>query len=231
MNKIGLIGGIGPESTILYYRQIVQGIKERLGENVLPNLTIETLSAFDVFSYCKERRYEELTSYVLNAINNLAAAGATCAALTGNTPNIVFNKLVERSPIPLISAIDATVETAKIRGVKRIGLLGTAFTMTHTFFKIPFEQAGIEVVVPTVDQIQYIQDRIETELEHGIITDETRAGIVEIISAMKLQSGIEQVILGCTELPLLLNDSNSPVQCLDTVAIHVTALVDKIAGK
>lgn len=230
MNKIGLIGGIGPESTICYYRHIVQGVRERLGEHVLPRLSIETLNAFEVFSLCKENRLDELAAYILGAINDLAAAGAKCAALTGNTPNIVFDELKLRSPIPLISAIDATLKVAKFRGLKSVGLLGTVFTMTNAFFKTPFEQAGIKVVVPDAEQISYIQTRIESELEHGIITMDTELGFIEIIRSMAGQSGIEQVILGCTELPLLLNDGNSPVPCLDTVRIHVAALVDSIIG-
>jgi aspartate racemase len=228
MNKIGLIGGIGPESTISYYRQIVHGVKEKLGEKTLPRLSIETLSAFEVFSYCKKNQYDELAEYVLEAIHCLAAAGAKYAALTGNTPNVVFDKIKEKSPIPLISAIDVTVDVAKSRGIKKIGLLGTVFTMTNHFFKTPFEKAGIDIFTPNAHQISYIQDRIEAELEHGIVTDQTREGFVEIIHSMKQQHGIEQVILGCTELPLLLNDRSSPIPCLDTVDIHVNALVAAI---
>lgn len=230
MNKIGLVGGIGPESTISYYRQIVHGVKDKMGENILPKLSIETLSAFDVFSFCKENRYDDLAAYVLEAVNNLAAAGAKYAALTGNTPNVVFDQVKAKSPIPLVSAIDATLEVAKVRNVKKIGLLGTIFTMRSTFFQSPFEQAGIEVVVPDEGQISYIQDRIEVELEHGIVTEETREGFIRIIRSMQERGGIEQVILGCTELPLLLNDENCPVPCLDTAKIHVKALVEIITA-
>ena len=228
MNKIGLIGGIGPESTISYYRQIVSGVKDVLGEEVLPRLSIETLSAFEVFSFCKEKRYDDLAAYVLEAIDNLAAAGAKYAALTGNTPNIVFDKLQARSPIPLVSAIEATLGVAKAEGMKKIGLLGTAFTMNGTFFQVPFGQAGIQVITPAAQQISYIQDRIEAELEHGVVTEETKEGFIRIIRSMQEMSGMDAVILGCTELPLLLNDFNCPVSCLDTMKIHVAALVKMI---
>lgn len=224
MQKIGLIGGIGPESTVSYYRQIVQEVKEKMGEKVLPRLSIETLSAFQVFSFCKAGQFDALADYVLEAIDCLAAAGAKHAALTGNTPNVVLEKLKARSPIPLISAIDATLTESKLRNVKKIGLLGTVFTMTNTFFKIPFENSGIEIITPDEKQMTYIQDRIEAELEHGVITDATRSGFVDIIDSMRA-NGIEQVILGCTELPLLLNDENCPIPCLDTVKLHVASLV------
>lgn len=228
MTKIGLIGGIGPESTISYYRQIVHRVREQLGDTQLPKLSIETLNAFEVFSFCKEQKYDELGEYVVDAINNLAAAGAQYAALTGNTPNIVFDKLKVKSPIPIISSIEATLKVAKQRGVKKVGLLGTIFTMTNTFFKTPFEQEGIQVVTPNAEQIAYIQSKIEAELEHGVVTEETREGFIKIISLMKKNDGIEQIILGCTELPLLLNDDNSPVPCLDCVDIHVDAIVERI---
>lgn len=228
MNKIGLIGGIGPESTISYYRQIVHGVQKVQGEKVLPRLSIETLSAFHVFALCKDGRYDELAKYVLDAINCLAAAGATHAALTGNTPNVVFEQLKARSPIPLVSAVEATLEAAQCRNVKKIALLGTVFTMEGTFFQKPFAQAGIEVVTPDRVEIAYIQDRIETELEHGIVTESTREGLIRIIRAMQEQHGIHQVILGCTELPLILSDDNSPVPCLDTLALHVAKLVKLI---
>ncbi|SCK10096.1 aspartate racemase [Variovorax sp. HW608] len=229
MTKIGLIGGIGPESTIAYYRQIVNGVQSELGPKVFPRLSIETLNPFQVFSFCKEERYEDLAAYVLEAIDNLASSGAKFAALTGNTPNIVYDKLQARSRIPLISAISATVEAAQARGVTKVGLLGTVFTMTNSFFKRPFEDAGIEVVVPEAEQIAYIQTKIETELEHGIVKDETRSRFIEIIEQMKAKGGIQQIILGCTELPLLLDDGASPVPCLDTMQIHVAALVKTIA--
>ena len=103
--------------------------------------------------------------------------------------------------------------------------------MTSQFFKTPFEEQGIAVVAPNAEEIAYIQHKIESELEHGIIVEETRDAFVAIISDMQARDGIEQVILGCTELPLLLSDASSPVPCLDTMQIHVAALLDAISGR
>lgn len=228
MQKIGLIGGIGPESTVLYYRQLVQGAKARAGEHILPRIAIETLSAFEVFSYCKQERYEALADYVLDGIRSLAAGGATCVALTGNTPNIVFDRLQRASPVPLISAIEATVAEAKARQARCVGLLGTSFTMKNTFFVTPFEREGMRVVVPQAGEIAYIQQKIEAELEHGIVKDDTRAEFERIVLRLNDKERIDQLVLGCTELPLLFHDHFSPVPCLDTVAIHVSALLDKM---
>jgi aspartate racemase len=228
LKKLGLIGGIGPESTVAYYRQIVYGVQQRYGLQTLPPLMIESLSAFQVFAYCREQRFDDLTQYILNGIVNLVAGGAQLAALTGNTPNIVLDRVRKSSPIPIVSAIEASCNAAKQSGVKRIGLLGTVFTMTNQFFKTPFEQQGITVSVPNASQIAYIQAKIESELEHGIIVDETRQAFIEIIQDMQKHGQIEQIILGCTELPLLLSSATSPIPCLDTMQVHVGALIDEM---
>lgn len=226
--KLGLIGGIGPESTVAYYRQIIHGVQQRAGRENLPRLAIESLSAFTVFSLCRAQRWDALADYVLAALHSLAAGGASMAALTGNTPNIVMDRVRPRSPLPIVSAIDATCSAAQARGARRVGLLGTSFTMGHRFFKAPFEERGMAVVVPTEPQIALIQARIEAELEHGIVTEATRQEFIAIIRDLQKQHAIDHVALACTELPLILNDGNSPVPCLDTVDIHVRALVDAL---
>ncbi|KAB2897005.1 MAG: amino acid racemase [Burkholderiaceae bacterium] len=230
MKKLGLIGGIGPESTVAYYRKIIHGVQAQAGKGNLPRLSIESLNAFTVFSLCRDREFDRLADYVLGAVRSLAAGGADIAALTGNTPNIVMDRVLPLSPLPIVSAIEATCDAARQRGAQKVGLLGTVFTMTHTFFKTPFEDRGMQVIVPTVPQIAQIQAKIEAELEHGIVTEDTRQEFVAIIRDLQQREGIDHVALACTELPLILNDSNSPVPCLDTVEIHVEALVRAVTA-
>lgn len=112
MKKLGLVGGIGPESTIPYYHDIVYGVKERVGKKFFPNITIESINVFEVLRLCKEQNYEDLVNYLSLAINNLSVAGAEFAALTGNTPHIVFEELKARSPIQLVSIVDAAADEA-----------------------------------------------------------------------------------------------------------------------
>ena len=228
MKKLGLIGGMGPESTIPYYHDIVYGVQEAIGEQVFPELTIESVNVFKVLGLCKEQKYDELTKYLMRAIDNLAKSGADFAALSANTPHIVFDRLKEQSPIPLISIVEATCEEAKRRGLKKIGLLGTIFTMTGEFFKAPFIKKGIEVIVPTESEMELINEKISAELELGIVKDETLTAFQQIIARMRDEDGIEAIVLGCTELPLLLNDEVSPVPCLDTMQIHIHAIVETI---
>ena len=228
MKKLGLIGGMGPESTIPYYHNIVYGVQKALGESLFPEISIESVNVFEVLRLCAEKKYDELIEYLIRAINNLAKSGADFAALSANTPHIVFDKLKEQSPIPLISIVEATCEEAKYRELKKIGLLGTIFTMTGEFFRSPFLKNGIEVIIPLESEMELINDKISTELELGIVKEETLLSFQKVISRMKDEDGIEAIVLGCTELPLLLNDEVSSVPCLDTMQIHISSIIKTI---
>ena len=228
MKKLGLVGGMGPESTIPYYHDIVYGVQETMGKSIFPELSIESVNVFTVLKLCDEKKYDELTEYLMSAINNLARSGAEFAALSANTPHIVFDRLREQSPIPLISIVEATCEEAKHRKLKKIGLLGTVFTMTGEFFKAPFVKNGIQVVIPTENEIKMVNEKISTELELGVVKEETLLLFQNIINRMKDENGIEASVLGCTELPLLLNDEVSSVPCLDTMQIHISSIIKTI---
>ena len=110
MKKLGLVGGMGPESTIPYYHDIVYGVQEAMGKSIFPELSIESVNVFNVLKLCDEKKYDELTEYLMRAINNLVKSGAEFAALSANTPHIVFDRLKEQSPIPLISIVETTCE-------------------------------------------------------------------------------------------------------------------------
>lgn len=228
MKKLGLVGGMGPESTMPYYRGIVYGVQARTDKEFFPNLTIESVNVFHILRLCREKNYDAVTDYLLAAIRNLAAAGADFAALSANTAHIVYDRLQGLSPIPLLSIVEATCREAARRGFDNIGLLGTEFTMTMDFYRRPFVAGGIGIKVPRPEEMRYINAKISEELEYGIVKEETLNRFQEIISRMQAEDGIQAVILGCTELPLLLNDDNCPVPCLDTVQIHVHEIVDRI---
>lgn len=228
MKKLGLIGGTGPESTVPYYQGIVYGVQEKVGEKFFPNLTIESVNVFDVLQLCSEEKYDELTDYLMTAINNLVNSGADFVALSANTSHIVFDRLQEKSPVPLVSIVEATKDEALRLNKNKLGLFGTIFTMKGEFFKKPFIDSNIEIILPTEEEMEYINHKISTELELGIVKEETQRNFCEIIERMKNENGIEAIILGCTELPLILNDEVSPIQCLDTMKIHINTLIDMI---
>ena len=229
MQKLGLIGGVGPESTILYYHSIVYGVQKRMGKPYFPPLTIESLSSFEVIRMSSQGQYEELTEYLLGGIRNLAAAGADFAALACNTGHMVFDKLQEQSPIPLISIVEVTCAEAKKRkDIKKIGLLGTMATMNATFFKKPFIEAGMEIITPADTEKKLIAQRINDELLLGIVKKETVEDFLQIIQRMIDEGGIQAIILGCTELPLLFKDIELPILILDTIGLHIKALIETI---
>lgn len=228
MKKLGLIGGTGPESTLLYYRKFVYGANTRQGEHFFPNLTIESINVYDVLAMCGEKNFTGLTDYLAKAVANLVAAGAEVIALTGNTPHIVFHELQATTSVPLVSIIDSTCAEVKKLGLKKVGLLGTRFTMEADFFKQPFIDAGISIVIPTRDEIDFIAQKIHDELERGIVNAETRQRFLGISERMYQDEGIDAIILGCTELPLMFAGAELPVPALDVVDIHIKTLFDKL---
>ncbi len=228
MNKLGLIGGTGPESTIEYYKGIEYGVQQKSGRSFFPNLTIESLSVFDVLGFCGKQDYAGLTAYLLKGIRNLATAGAQYAALTGITPHIVFDELSKASPIPLISMVDTTRDYAAANDYKKICLLGTLPTMEGTFFQNSFAKCGIEVVTPTAEEKNYIGTKIETELEFGKVLPETQHAFQKIAERIIQEEQVQAIVLGCTELPLIFGGVELPVPYIDVMKVHITALVDLI---
>lgn len=228
MKKLGLIGGMGPQSTMPYYMNIVYGVQNRTSPDFFPNLTIESLNVFEILKMIENEEYDRLTEHFLQAIARLKAAGTEIAALTANTAHIVFDRLQPLSPVPLLSIIDATIAEAQKFGYGKVGLLGTSFTMERDFYKQPFRRCGINIITPNEKERIYLDRKITAELELGIVNPETQQSFVDIVQRMADDYDIEAVILGCTELPLILNDTISPLPCLDTVKIHSESLIKAI---
>lgn len=227
MKKLGLIGGVGPESTIPYYQGIVFGVQKKVGKPYFPPLTIESLCTFEVIRMGAEKDKEGLLRCMLAAVQNLVAAGAEIGAMACNTGHLIFDELQAASPIPLVSIVQVTCEEAKRCGYHKLALLGTTATMETDYFKKPFREAGIEILTPDAEERQYMAEHICNELEFGIIKEETFEQFLAIIQRLQ-QEGAEAVILGCTELPLLFEGRSLPIPTLDTMQLHINALVDAI---
>ncbi len=228
MNKLGLIGGTGPESTIEYYKGIEYGVQRKSGRNFFPNLTIESLSVFDVLGFCEKQDYDGLVDYLLGGVRNLAAAGAQYAALTGITPHIVFDELAAASPIPLVSMVDTAANRAAELGYKKVCLLGTLPTMKASFFQDAFAKRGVAVVTPYAGEKRYIGAKIETELEFGRVLPDTQRAFKEIAERVIREEQVDAVVLGCTELPLIFEGVALPVPYMDVMKVHIEALVDLV---
>ena len=223
MKKLGLIGGIGPESTLLYYKKITEKVYKR--EKLFPPLLIESLDVYRVLSYCEQKDYAGLTAYLATGITNLAAGGAQVVAMTGNTPHIVFDELSANSPVPLVSSVAVTAGYMAMQGLKRPLLLGTLFTMREDFFKKAFRDAGIEAIVPEEDDQLKVHEIIEKELEAGIVTERAQKYFSDLVEEMIGSHHIDTLILGCTELPILFETMNISVPVVDVTDVHVEALI------
>jgi len=174
-------------------------------------------------------RLREVTDYLLEGLQKLARAGADFGIIAANTPHIVFDDVQRRSLVPLISIVEATCSEARKRGIHRAGLLGTRFTMQASFYPDVFSREGIAVVVPHEDEQAYIHEKYVGELLKDMFLPKTREHLLEIIQRMKEQEQIQAVILGGTELPLLLRDDSAcGIPLLDTTQIHVKAVVAEL---
>ena len=227
MTSVGIIGGIAPESTVDYYRRIVAGWQAaRPGTS--PHIIITSIDVNRVLELTATDR-AALVEYLAAELDRLAAAGADFAVLAANTPHIVFDDLRERSPIPLISIVEATADAARERGLRRPALLGTRFTVEAPFYPAVFAERGMTVVVPAPDDRAMVHERYTRELLRVIFRDETRDEITALVARLRDEEGADSVILGGTELSLLLKDPTvAGVPALDTIAIHAAAIVGRL---
>jgi len=226
MKTLGIIGGLGPESTVDYYQRIIALYRERTGDGSYPEFIINSLNLRKGLDFMDAKDLPGMTDYLLHGIGKLARAGADFGLISANTPHIVFDEVAPKSSIPLISIVEATCAAAKGRKSKRLALFGTRYTMQARFYPKVFAQEGIELLVPDPKDQDYIHDKYLNELVPGEFLPETRAGLLAIVDRMKAKSDIDGVILAGTELPLILRDAeHNGIPLLDTTRIHCEAAV------
>lgn len=226
MIKLGLIGGTGPESTLIYYKDINKLVNEKTNGKAFPEIAIESLDLCKAMEYMKSEDYKSLKKYIFKKVENLISGGADIISLTAVTMHIIYDELKKEIPIPFISIPETVSELSLKRGYKKVGLIGTIFTMEKDYMKTPFLDKGIEIIVPSESDKELVNDRIANELEYGIIKEQSVNELLSVINKMVSEDNIEAIILGCTELPLALNKDNCPVDCLDAMDIHIKKLVE-----
>ena len=225
MKKIGLVGGTGPESTLMYYKELNSRIDKITDGTAMPDIAIESVNFRKAWDYVCSERYDLLTDYLAEKVTCLQNSGAEVISLTAVTMHLVIDDIIAKTNADLISIPKAVCKEALSAGYKKIGLLGTIFTMEKDYMKKDFLEAGIEVCVPDKEDRDLVAKRIYEELEAGIVKESTLKELQGIISKMRDEKGIEAVVLGCTELPLILDSGNCPVPCLDSVEIHINELI------
>jgi aspartate racemase len=228
MATLGLIGGLGPETTVEYYRLIIARYLEKTGGEY-PSIVINSVDLNRLIEWMNADELGKAADYLSEEFERLHKAGADIAALATNTPHIVFDQLRQRAKMPLVSIVEATCDTARALGCSRVGLLGTRFTMQARFYPDVFEKAGIQLITPTPEEQSYIHDKYMNELLKNSFLPETRTKVLDIIQTLIARDSVDAVILGGTELPLLLRtEEHNGVPLLDTARIHSNALVDKL---
>jgi aspartate racemase len=228
MHRLGLVGGLGPESTIDYYRRILDACRDA-NFVAAPSIVIDSLDVQKGL-YLSGNDRAGLIEYVTESVERLTAAGAELIAVAANTPHLVFDELAAISKVPLVSIVEACAAEAERRGLKKVLLLGTRFTMEAGFYPEVFARRGIEVIAPGDADRTWVHDRYVDELLTGKFRDEVKEEFAGLIERTREEHGIDGVILGGTELTILLAGSAiAGLPLLDTTAIHVAAIVERIA--
>jgi aspartate racemase len=228
MKTAGIVGGIGPESTIEYYRGIVRLYREQNPDGSYPQIIVNSIDAGRMLGLFGGNRLAEATDYLAGEVERLARAGADFGAVAANTPHLVFDALQERSSVPLLSIVAATCRAAKARGLSRVGLLGTRYTMGARFYPDGLSQAGLSMALPSPEDQDYVHEKYMGELVNGVRRPETKDGLLAVVERMKSREGVDAVILGGTELSLILREGDAVVPLLDTTLLHVEEIVDRL---
>ncbi len=228
MKKIGMIGGVGPESTVDYYQRMIKLYRQKVSDDSYPEIIINSIDMTAMLKMIADKDFDDVIDLLTDGVNSLYQAGADFGFISSNTPHIVFEQVQKQSSIPLISIVEATRKSAETLNLKKIGLLGTLFTMQSSFYQAEFDQSGILLVAPSEKEQQYIHQKLMTEIEQGVFLDSTREELLKIVKRMLVEDSIDGVILGCTELPLILTKDEFGIPFLNTTKIHVESIIDEL---
>ena len=229
MKTAGMIGGVGPESTIEYYRGIVTEFRKATGEDIYPSLIINSINMARLRDLIAAERRGEAADYLVEELQRLSAAGASFGFIGANAPHLVFAEVLRRSPLPLISIVEVTCAEAKARGLKKLALFGARFTMQAAFYPEVFSKEGIAIVMPMAEEQAWIHEIYLNQLVHGLIRPETRERLLQIAERIRNQDNTDGLILGGTELSLILREESAcGIPLLDTTKIHVRAVVTEM---
>jgi aspartate racemase len=228
MSKVGIIGGIGPVSTLDYYSGIINGFKAKTKTDDYPEIIINSINMTEMLSYVSNEDWDSLVNMLLDAIKSLANAGADFAAIASNTPHIVFDKVQTKSALPLISIVEATSAYIQERGCKSVVVLGTRFTMSSGLYSDALKKYNIKAIVPSEKEQAVIHSIIFPKLEDGIVEPEDKKTMLTVASGLLINHNADGLILGCTELPLMIKDNDLYTLIINTTQIHIESIVNSL---
>jgi len=225
---LGIIGGTGPESTVEYYRRLIAAYQARTAKpDHVPPMIINSVDYRKLVDWFTAGELSAVTDFLVSEIDRLERAGADFGLIAANTPHLVFDEVQRRVRIPLLSIIEATADAAAAARLRRPALFGTRFTMQAALFPDAFARRGMMIIAPNEEEQKFIHEKYMGELVDGRILGETRATLIDIAETMKQRNNIDGLILGGTELSLILREPTAAsVPVLDTTQIHVGAAID-----
>jgi aspartate racemase len=225
MKIIGLIGGTSWQSTVEYYRIINEAVESRLRNNHSAKLLLYSIDFAEVEERINRNAFNEIGDMMVDAAKKLEKAGADCLLMCANTMHMFAPLVQDAISIPLIHIVDSIVPLIKQKNISKLGLLGTKPTMQMDFYKDRYIQEGLQIVVPGEEEMDKIQNIIFNELFKAIINPETKRYLLTLIDDL-ISQGVEGIILGCTELPLIIQQADVKVPVFDTTELHALAAVD-----
>jgi len=225
MKRIGILGGTSPESTVSYYTRITREYTRRFENYAYPEILIYSVSFQEFVDWQKAGDWGAMATKMKDGFQRLAAAGAQIGLIAANTLHRVFDKVAAESPMPLVHIVDATALAIREKGISRVGLLGTRYTMQGEFYVERLAKHGITTLLPTLEEQGEIHRVIYEELTRGIVRPDSKAYYLAVIDGLA-QQGAEGVILGCTEIPLLVQAKDTFLPTFDTAILHADAILD-----
>ncbi len=223
--RIGILGGMSPESTVDYYLRITHRYVERFGDHNYPEIMIYSVRFQPYIDWPMENRWDLVGNGLAEAAMVLEKAGADFIIIATNTMHIVIDEICSRITIPVLSLLDVVGDAILTQGMKTVGLLGTKYSMEHGFYQTSLGRKGIQVIVPETKDREYINQVIYSELVYGKIRDESRTGFLSVMDRLA-GNGAEGMILGCTEIPLLIHGEDTSLPLFDTTTLHADAALD-----
>ena len=229
MRKIGLLGGMSWESSALYYAVVNEAVRERLGGYHSARVVMSSVDFAEVEAMQAEGEWDAAGELLAGEAAALEAAGAECLVLCTNTMHKVADAIEAATTVPLVHIVDVTAAAVRAAGLTRVALLGTRFTMEQSFVRERLAAGGVEALVPRAEDLETVHRVIYDELVHGVVREASRAAYVDVIDRL-VAAGAEGVVLGCTEIELLVGPDDVDVPVFATTRLHALAAVDLALG-
>lgn len=221
MKKVGIVGGLGPASTIDYYREIIDDYRKVNGDDNYPKIVIDSVNMGELVGNIETHNYSSVAKQLLESISNLKNAGADFAAIASNSPHIVWDLIKDKTPLPLISIIDAACDYIIKRDYKNVLIFATKFTMRNGLYNKALSERNIGWVLPDETDIETLGNIIYPNLENGIVIEEDKRKMIGIAEKYIGKYGADSVLLGCTEIPMMIKSGDVSVPVINTTEIHI----------